>query len=199
MKCPYCQHEQADTVVFCSKCGQILKIQNSSINADNYWNAVNELKDKHDKDYIIKKKYRKSQTNRNKIKTIMACISFILIVTATLFIIKGVGNYNDNKLTAVKNNLPGIKLSYSYSKTETGFWIHYYYYTVMFNSDGTLNYYFLRTIGPAEKDELPSFEGTYTYTITRSLLGEYLLSFDNKSFTISVNNDDIPVSLSYNQ
>lgn len=124
-------------------------------------------------------------------------ISVLVLVVVALFTIVSITNANNAELEAVKANLPGRELKCSYSRTETGFWIHYYYYTLEFNSDGTLDYYYLTTVGPAERDEVPTLKGTYTYTITRNILGDYFITFGNESFTMTVSDDNVPRSLSY--
>lgn len=197
MKCPYCNKEISDTSIFCPECGQGVNQEQKSSTSENYWNTVADDDKRRNQEYLKTATRQRSEANAQKTKKLAVIISVIALVAAALFVTVSITNANNAELEAVKANLPGKELKCSYSRTETGFWIHYYYYTLKFNSDGTLNYYYLTTVGPAERDEVPTLKGTYTYTITRNILGDYFITFGGESFTMTVSDDNVPRSLSY--
>lgn len=197
MKCPYCNKEISDTSIFCPECGQSVNQEQKSSASENYWSTVANDDKKRNQEYLKSATRQRSEANTQKTKRLAVFISLIALIAVALFATVSITNANNAELEAVKANLPGKELKCSYSQTEAGFWIHYYYYTLKFNSDGTLNYYYLTTVGPAEKDEVPTLKGTYTYTITRNILGDYFITFGNESFTMTVSDDNVPKSLSY--
>lgn len=197
MKCPYCNKEISDTSIFCAECGQSIKQEQKSSTSENYWSMVVNDDKCRNQEYLKTATRQRSETNTQRTKRLAVIISLIALVAVSLFAAVSITNANNTELEAVKSNLPGKELKCSYSQTEAGFWIHYYYYTLKFNSDGTLNYYYLTTVGPAKKDEVPTLKGTYTYTITRNILGDYFITFGNESFTMTVSDDNVPRSLSY--
>ncbi len=197
MKCPYCNKKIADTSIFCPECGQSVNQEQKSSTSESYWSTVANDGKRRNQEYLKTAMRQRSEANAQKAKTLAVIISLFALIAVALFATVRITNTNNAELETVKVNLPGKELKCSYSQTEAGFWIHYYYYTLKFNSDGTLNYYFLTTVGPAEKDEVPMLKGTYTYTITRNILGDYFISFNNESFTMTVSDDNVPKSLSY--
>ena len=197
MKCPYCQKEIDDTSVFCDNCGQAISKEQKSATSDNYWNTVANDDEKRNQEYLKTSSAIRSQKNSARTKKVAVFVSLAVALAIIIAIVSSITASNNAALAEVKENLVGRELKCSYSRTETGFWIHYYYYTLEFNSDGTLDYYYLTTVGPAEKDEYPTHKGTYTYSITRNILGDYIITFANESFTMTVSSDNVPRSLSY--
>lgn len=197
MKCPYCNNEISDASIFCPECGQSVNKEQHTTTSENYWSTVANDNEKRNQEYLKTATKQRKEANTQKTKKMAVVISLIAIVAVSLFVAISITNANKAELEEVKTNLPGRELKCSYSRTEAGFWIHYYYYTLKFNSDDTLDYYYLTTVGPVEKDEVPTLQGTYTYTITRNILGDYFITFDNKSFTMKISDDNTPKSLSY--
>lgn len=197
MICPYCKKEIPDSSVFCDGCGQSILQSQDSAASNKYWSNVEAEDKKRDQQYKKDATAMKSQRNSARAKSMGIAIAIIIAVIIGIFIAVSVSNSHAAALEEVKSNLPGKELSCNYSRTETGFWIHYYYYTLEFNDDGTLDYYYLTTVGPAEDDELPTHKGTYTYSITRNILGDYIISFGSESFTMTVSDSNVPRSISY--
>ena len=46
------------------------------------------------------------------------------------------------------------------------------------------------TTGPKEEDELPQYEGTYNYTVSRTITGSYKISTDGKVYELKVNDNN---------
>ncbi len=197
MRCPYCNKKISDTSIFCLECGQSIKQEQKVSTSETYWNTIANDDRKRNQEYQKTAMRQRSEANTQRTKTLAVIIVLISLVVVSLFAVVSITNANNAKLEAVKATLPGKELKCSYSQTEAGFWIHYYYYTLEFNSDGTLDYYYLTTVGPAEKDEVPTLKGTYTYTITRNILGDYFITFGGESFTMTVSDNNVPRSLSY--
>lgn len=197
MKCPYCKKEIDETSLFCVACGQSVCQEQETSESDSYWSKVENDDKKRNQEYQRTVTRQRSEANTRNAKKLVVIISLISLVVIAMFVMISITNANNAELEAVKANLPGRELKCSYSQTETGFWIHYYYYVLKFNSDGTLDYYYLTTVGPAERDEVPVLKGTYTYSVTRNILGDYIISFGNESFSMTVSDDNVPRSLSY--
>lgn len=59
-----------------------------------------------------------------------------------------------------------------------------------FNDESSLDYAFISTTGPKEEDELPQYEGTYNYTVSRTITGSYKISTDGKVYELKVNDNN---------
>lgn len=197
MKCPYCNKEISDSAVFCDGCGQSVLQTQESATSNKYWSNVEAEDKKRDQQYKKNASAQRSERNNARVKKLTLTIVILALIVIAIITTVSVSNSNTAALQEVKLNLPGKELSCNFSRTETGFWIHYYYYTLEFNDDGTLDYYYLTTVGPAEDDEVPTHKGTYTYTITRNILGDYIIEFGSETFTMTVSSDNIPRSISY--
>ncbi len=197
MECPYCNKEIAVTSAFCPECGQSISEKQKSVTSENYWSTIENDDKRRNQEYQKAATKQKSEAKARKAKTLAVVISLIVLMVVGVITAFGIISKHNAELEMVKANLPGMELECSYSQLEGGFWFHYYYYTLKFKSDETLDYYYLTTAGPADKDDIPEFKGTYTYSIKRNLLGEYYISFENEAFTMKVSADNVPISLSY--
>lgn len=197
MKCPYCHKEIPATSIFCPECGLSINQEQKSSSSESYWNGIASEDKKRNQEYLKSAMLQRNEAKTQKIKKIAFIIFLFALIACATFITVSITNANKAELETVKSNLIGKELKCSYSRTGAAFWIHYYYYTLKFNSDGTLNYYYMTTVGPAEKDDVPTLKGTYAYTITRNILGDYFISVGNESFTLTVSDDNEPRSLSY--
>ena len=69
-------------------------------------------------------------------------------------------------------------------------WIIHEYSQLTFNDESSLDYAFISTTGPKEEDELPQYEGTYNYTVSRTITGSYKISTDGKVYELKVNDNN---------
>lgn len=197
MKCPYCKKEIDNSSVFCVNCGQNIGKNEDTITSDKYWSTIENDDKKRNQEHLKKSFAQKKHNNSMRAKKIVLFIVIAVIVSSIILVISNIISNNNEELLAVKENLSGQELKCSYSQTEAGFWIHYYYYKIKFNDDGTLDYYYLTTIGPAEEDDSYEHKGNYIYAIDRTILGDYIIEFANEKFTMEVSSNNLPEKLSY--
>ena len=84
-------------------------------------------------------------------KSLVIVIIVVALIAGGIFGVINIQSDSTKKLEQVKTELPGNSYTCSYSQTESGFWIHYYYYKMDFNDNGTVDYYYLRPLVQEKK------------------------------------------------
>ena len=196
MICPYCNKEVSGSTQYCPQCGQSISAEVDSTTSNAYWDNVRSNDANRSQQYkTVINEHNKIESTRKKQNIKIVIVLVILAVTGVAGIL-GYQKYQANALAQVKSDLVGTTMKCSYSNMEAGFWIHYYYYTLEFKDQEMLDYYYLTTIGPAENDEKPKYQDTYTYTVTRSIFGKYVISVNGQKFILNLSDEGIPKSIS---
>lgn len=196
MYCPYCNKQISDNTQFCPHCGQTVNVSESK-SVNNYWGEVNKEDRQRSAQYVALISEKEKIKNSRRTKTIVTAIVIGILIFGGIFGFVNIQSDSEKKLEQVKEYLPGNSYNCSYSQTETGFWIHYYYYKLNFNDDGTLDYYYMTTVGPKGSDDSYDLKGTYNYNITRSIFGNYEINVSGETFTLRVDDENIPESIKH--
>lgn len=197
MNCPYCNKQIPDSTQFCPHCGQTVEIANSSSSVNSYWGEVNKEDRKRSAEYGAVLNEKEKIKNSRRTKTIVTIVVVCAIIFGGVLGFAKLQQDSDKALSQVKQQLPGKDFSCNFSRTETGFFIHYYYYKLYFNDDGTLDYYYMTTVGPADSDDSYELKGTYSYNISRSIFGKYVIDVNGETFTLKLDEENVPKYISH--
>lgn len=99
-------------------------------------------------------------------------------------------------INQVRAELVGKTLTAHSSHMEGLGWIYHEYWQLSFVDESNADYAYLQTVGPAEDDEQPEYKGTYSYTVSRSITGKYTVKVNGIAYTLNVNDENIPQSIS---
>ena len=192
MICPYCKKEVQLEDVFCPECGQIVQNSGKQERSDAYWKVINREDTERfrtDKSYNDEMKRSRSLL-RNK-KAVAAAVLLLVIGVVCLCTFRYM-QFNDQMIAEVRSNLIGKTMTATSNHMEGLGSIYYEYWQLTFLSDGTVRYAYIETAGPAESDEKPKYQGTYSYTISRSLTGKYTILVDGATYELEVSGDNVP-------
>lgn len=191
MICPVCKKEIGNVSGFCPKCGQKLEQTNqSSKEINNYWNEVNtaDLQRNIQHKKLVSKTMKEKRTQANK--TIVT-----LIGAAVIFVVVVVGGmkyytYSKKMISDIQSQLVGQTLTARDKHMEGGFnWI-YEYWELTFIDESYLDYAYIETVGPRDKEELPEYRGKYNYTVSRSITGSYKIITNGTTYKLDVNGNN---------
>lgn len=195
--CPYCKKEIVRNLNFCSNCGQELFGVKDSEKVGAYWNAANEEArewSKQSKIYAEKKK-QEELMHRKQSLSVKLLIAVIIIIG--VFSVYKVQNYQSQMINQVKQQLIGKTMKTHSTHMEGLGWIYHEYYQLTFKDNDTLDYAYIETVGPASDEEQPRYQGTYSYTISLSLMGEYTVKVNGDTYKLNVNDENKPTSISH--
>ena len=190
MRCLFCKKEIGNATSFCPECGQKLEQITQSSKTENYWSEVNKAASQRNEQYkdLVDKTIKERRRINNKFITIV-----VFVAAITMTAVLGGMKYNDysNKLIAeMQAQLVGKTLTAHSTHMEGLGWIIHEYSQLTFNDESSLDYAFISTTGPKEEDELPQYEGTYNYTVSRTITGSYKISTDGKVYELKVNDNN---------
>lgn len=189
MKCKYCGYELSESAVFCDNCGQQVVLSIRDEKSEQFWSRGEKNNVNLNEDYAKNKAAEKKRGRQIKAKKSITVFSVVIIVVSIISIVIGLINNSENNMVELKENLPGSKLETYYSKTQPPLFSNiYYYHALKFNDDGTLDYYYVSTGGPREDDEPLEYVDTYTYSLSKKFLGDYVIQFSDMEFRLGVVN-----------
>lgn len=196
MVCPYCGKTISDNPQFCPECGQNIVNSGSINSANSYWGAVNKEDVERNKQYkdIEKQGVKNIRDRRNK-----TLITSVVILVAIVAVIIGGMQFNNNQkkmIAQVQSQLPGKTFTAHDSHMEGFGWIMHEYKQLTFKDENNLDYAYIKTTGPREDDENPQYKGTYGYTITRSVTGNYTIHVNGDTYKLKVNDSNEPTDIS---
>lgn len=196
MLCPYCKKEITTDTGFCPKCGQNILNNARQSQSDSYWKNVNQEDTERSKEYknLINKENQEIRTRKNK--ALISTVLILIVVAAGTFGIFKFQKYQTEMLNQVKAELVGKTLTAHSSHMEGLGWIHHEYWQLTFVDESNLDYAYIQTVGPAEDDEKPVYQGTYTYTLSRSVIGKYTIKVNGTTYELKVDDENIPKSIS---
>lgn len=196
MVCPYCNIEIQSDSPFCPHCGQSIQSAGHLKGTDTYWkNVSNEQAENYDTyKSTIDESQRAINSKRMK-KRIAAAVLAILIAGVSLGIFR-YQQFNSQMVFQVRNKLIGRTLTATSDHMEGLGFLYYEYWQLTFTDDQNVRYAYIETAGPAEADEDPRYQGTYHYTLTRSITGKYTILVNGETYELSVNNNNEPVRIS---
>ena len=196
MICPYCKKEISNGTVFCPNCGQEISTSQSQSQSDAYWTRVNQEDSKRSSEYKKMVGEAKREANSRRRKKI---VTTVLILTAIALAVFGIAKFQQNQselIAEVKSGLIGKTMTAHSTHMEGLGWIHHEYWQLTFVDEDTLDYAYIQTVGPAEDDEQPKYQGTYSYTISRSIFGEYTIRVNGATYELRVSDDNVPRGIS---
>lgn len=196
MICPYCNKQISDKNQFCQECGQNLATASENNSANSFWRTVNKEDSERNRKYKdITDRGVKNVRDRRR-KSIVTAIVLLIAVIAAIFGIMQFGKYQNEMTEQVMSELVGKTFTASDSHMEGLGWIHYEYWQLTFKDEDNLDYAYIETVGPREDDEKPVYEGTYSYTLSRSMFGNYTVSVNGTTYKIKVNDSNEPTGIS---
>jgi hypothetical protein len=196
MICPYCNKQISDKNQFCPECGQNLATASENNSANSFWETVNKEDSERNRKYKdITDRGVKNVRDRRR-KSIVTAIVLLIAVIAAIFGIMQFGKYQNEMTEQVMSELVGKTFTASDSHMEGLGWIHYEYWQLTFKDEDNLDYAYIETVGPREDDEKPVYEGTYSYTLSRSMFGNYTVSVNGTTYKIKVNDSNEPTGIS---
>lgn len=196
MICPYCNKQISDKNQFCPECGQNLATASENNSANSFWGTVNKEDCERNRKYKdITDRGVKNVRDRRR-KSIVTAIVLLIAVIAAIFGIMQFGKYQNEMTEQVMSELVGKTFTASDSHMEGLGWIHYEYWQLTFKDEDNLDYAYIETVGPREDDEKPVYEGTYSYTLSRSMFGNYTVSVNGTTYKIKVNDSNEPTGIS---
>lgn len=191
MRCPFCKKEIGNAISFCPDCGQKLVKSTQSIKIENYWNRVNKADLQRNAQYkdLVNRTTKEKRSQINKF-----IVTFVFVVVIVLVIVFGRMKYNDystRMVVKVQTQLIGKTLTSHSTHMEGLGWMIHEYRQLTFIDENTLSYAYISTTGPRDEDEVPKYKGTYNYTISRTVMGNYQISTDGTIYELNVsdNND----------
>ena len=126
-------------------------------------------------------------------------ITSVGILAAIVAVIIGGMQFNNNQkkmIAQVQSQLPGKTFTAHDSHMEGFGWIMHEYKQLTFKDENSLDYAYIKTTGPREDDEKPQYKGTYEYTITRSVTGNYTIHVNGNTYKLKVNDSNEPIDIS---
>lgn len=151
--------------------------------------ALNEIKQGKDTEFVSTLIHAKE--NRKKLTKIIFITIFIIaaISLGTMVGIR-ITNERNEKISNVQSYLAEKTLSCNFFKWEL-LSRHDYNYVLKFNGDETLDYYY------STGDKTPEYQNTYTYQISYKDSTSYIINVNGKKFVLTVNDNNIPEKISY--
>ncbi len=198
MICPYCNKQIGDNNQFCPECGQHLMSGSSQqeTSASLYWRKVNKEDTERARQYqAIKDRSTRDGLSYKRKAVITTTIIIVGVVLAALGVMR-FNAYQSEMIAQMQSALVGKTFVAHDSYTGAAFFIHHEYWQLSFIDGETLDYSYIETIGPAEDDEKPKYEGTYNYTLSRSIIGTYTIRVNGAAYKLSVKEGNIPTGIS---
>lgn len=190
MICPFCNKEIVESTGFCPECGQKLVQLEQSSKTENYWNEINRADSQRLEQYkdLVNKSIKERSVRINR-----AFMTLIFVAVIVIAIV--VGNikyhaYSAEKLSDVQAQLIGKTFIAHSTHVEGLGWVVHEYRQLTFKDTNTLDYAYIGTRGARDENELPEYEGTYNYTVSRSITGSYKISTDGTAYELEVNDDN---------
>lgn len=197
MICPYCKQNIKEGEDFCPVCGQQISNNSTSKKIDVYWERVNNEAVKESEKFSKKNKRINREVNTNRNKFLIAIIAVIVIIIGIIFGIRKYQQYQEDMIREVELNLAGKTMTAHSSHVEGLGWIYHEYRQFTFTEESMVDYYYIETIGPKEEDEMPEYQGTYGYTVARSVIGNYKININGETYELSVDDNNIPTGISF--
>lgn len=199
MICPHCKKEITVNNGFCPECG--LNISNGSDGVclerpDPYWKNIHHEDVEHTREYkdLIDKEKRKVRTR--KYKTLATTILTLVLSVVGVFGFVKFQQYQTQLVGQVKSELVGKTMTAHASHMEGFGWIYHQYWQLTFLDESSLDFAYIETVGPAEDDDQPKYQGTYAYKVSRSITGKYSIKVNGATYELKVSNENIPQSIS---
>lgn len=196
MVCPYCKKEIKTNTGFCPECGQDISGAKHQNQSDAYWKNVNQEDFERSKEYkdLVDKSKREANSRRSK-KLVTTIVVLVAITLSALGIFK-FQQHQNQLIDEVQSGLVGKTMTAHSTHMEGLGWIHHEYWQLTFVDEETLDYAYIQTVGPAEDDEKPKYQGTYSYTVSRSITGKYTIHVNGSTYELRVSDDNVPRSIS---
>ena len=205
MKCHYCGAELDNNAQFCNNCGQaVVTSSESTSDTNKYWNDVDASNATNEKEYKNAVNKAKAEAKAHSLATIGKIIIAAVVVCVIIVSIIAMNSNSQDKLAFAKSDAIGN----TYSDTSGS--------SVMFNGEkhdriivkikdeNTLSYtrgnYTLRVSNgnngySMSWQENEIYESRdYEYTLSTSLFGKITLTFNGKSYDVSIDDDDGTIS-----
>ena len=196
MICPYCSKQIGNNNQFCPECGQPIVLNSHTESTKSYWGAVNKEDIDRSRKYkdIIDRENKNTRDRRIKM-VITTSILLLIAISAGLGLVK-LSHYQKKMMNQVHEQLKGKTFIAHASHVEGLGWIYHEYWQLTFKDEENLDYAYIETVGPREEKEKPKYKGTYSYTLSRSLFGNYTVYVNGTTYKLKVSDDNIPTGIS---
>lgn len=196
MICPYCKKQISDNNRFCPECGQNLATASENDSANSFWGTVNKEDSERNRKYkdIADRGIKNVRDRRHK--SMATAIVLLIAVIAAIFGIMQFSKYQNEMTKQVMSELVGKTLTAHDSHMEGLGWIYHEYWQLTFKDETNLEYAYIETVGPREDDETPEYKGTYSYSLSRSVFGNYTVKVNGTTYKLKVNDSNVPTSIS---
>lgn len=196
MICPYCKKKITKYSSFCPNCGQDILNDKQQEQLDSYWESINQTNIERLKKYKRKINKERKALHIHRSKVFVAITLLIIILIVGVFGILKFLKFQSQMINQVKEELVGNTLTTHSSHVEGLGWIYHEYWQLSFVDEKKLDYAYIKTLGPAEEDEKPHYQGTYSYCVSRSITGKYKIKVNDAIYDLKVNENNIPESIS---
>lgn len=196
MICPYCNKQISDKNQFCSECGQNLMAESETYSANSFWETINKENIERYRKYndITDRGIKNVRDRRHKL-TVTAVV-LLIVVAIAIFGIMQFNKYQNEITEHVASELVGKTFTAHDSHMEGLGWIYHEYWQLTFKDEENLDFAYLKTVGPREDDETPIYKGTYNYTLSRSVFGNYTVRVNGITYSLKVNGSNVPTGIS---
>lgn len=168
------------------------KHQNQS---DAYWKNVNQEDSERFKEYKDLVDKSKCEANSRRSKKVVTTIVVLVVVALSALGVFKFQQHQNQLIDEVRSGRAGKTMTAHSTHMEGLGWIYHEYWQLTFVDEETLDYAYIQTVGPAEDDEKPKYQGTCSYTVSRSITGEYTIRVNGTSYELRVNDDNVPRSI----
>lgn len=128
---------------------------------------------------------------KNYINKSIAIVGFLFaIIMAVVLGSLKYQEYSKKMLAEVRTQLVGKTFTAHSAHMEGLGWMMHEYEQLTFNDENTLDYAYIETTGPRDEDELPKYKGTYSYIISRTMMGNYKIITNVNVYKLSVNDNN---------
>lgn len=196
MVCPYCNKQISDNNQFCPECGQNLATAAENNSANSFWGTVNKEDSERNRKYKDITDRGAKNVRDGRRKSMVTAIVLLIAIIVAIFGIMQFIKYQNEMTEQVMSELVGKTLTAHGSHMEGLGWIQHEYWQLTFKDETTLDYAYIETTGPREDDEKPVYKGTYSYTLSRSIFGNYTIRVNGTTYKLMVNDSNEPTGIS---
>lgn len=193
MICPYCKGKINDDG-FCPECGVYVGDSTKEEREVLLWEKTKSAISNSNIQYQEIIGIGQKQEKKKRRETVRHGIVIIAIVVCFFVILRFIETTKENRIKMVEENLVGKELSLCYSEYNF-FDKDYTYYTLKFNEDGTVDYYYLFSGTKKDENQPLNYEGNYRYRLSCSIFGKFTIDANGNKFILDVDSGYVPTSI----
>lgn len=196
MVCPYCKKQINESNIYCPECGQRIENSEECNSVNSFWRMTKKENEERYQKY--KEITDQSIIDIYNSKRKLTIIAFVVLFFLCVSICGGIqyNSYENKMKKQVLAELPGKTFTAHSTHMEGLGWIHHEYKELSFKDEKNVDYSYLETVGPREDNEIPKLEGTFEYTISRTITGNYVVNVNGMTYKLKVDDNNIPIGIS---